>query len=79
MSTSQHPFSTETSVVNNEEYNNLIHELNQEISQNQPQDLLQFCATFFLKKLQLEREESRHPQQQFYHDPHPLCRCLLPH
>jgi hypothetical protein len=71
-----HPFSTQTTAVDNEKYNSLISELNNEVIQEQPEDLLQFCTTFFQKKLQLEREESRHPSYH-HHDQHPLCKCLF--
>jgi cAMP-dependent protein kinase regulator len=60
-----HPFTTETA-VDNEEYQSLISELNNNVSQYQPEDLLQFCATFFLKKLEEERAETRQVDQ------HPL-------
>ncbi|KAI9478387.1 MAG: cAMP dependent protein kinase regulatory subunit [Benjaminiella poitrasii] len=57
-----HPFQK----VDNEEYNMLIDELNKQVVENQPEDLLQFCTTFFLKKLEEERTESRQYEQ------HPL-------
>lgn len=59
-----HPFSK----AHNEEYELLINELNQKVINENPEDLLQFCATFFLKKLQNERAESRQ------YDQHPLCK-----
>lgn len=57
-----HPFSK----PNNEEYEALINELHQKVLEQNPEDLLQFCATFFLQKLQDERAESRR------YDQHPL-------
>ncbi|KAI7906078.1 cyclic nucleotide-binding-like protein [Cokeromyces recurvatus] len=57
-----HPFQK----VENEEYNKLIRELNKQVMEHQPEDLLQFCTTFFLKKLEEERAESRQYEQ------HPL-------
>lgn len=57
-----HPFSK----PHNEEYEALINELNQKVLEQNPEDLLQFCATFFLQKLQDERAESRR------YDQHPL-------
>ncbi|KAL7313858.1 hypothetical protein PS15m_007545 [Mucor circinelloides] len=57
-----HPFAQ----VDNEEYNMLIGELNRQVVEHQPEDLLQFCTTFFLKKLEDERAESRQ------YDQHPL-------
>lgn len=62
-----HPFAQ----VDNEEYNMLIGELNRQVVEHQPEDLLQFCTTFFLKKLEDERAESRqydqHPLGKFWH------------
>jgi cAMP-dependent protein kinase regulator len=58
-----HPFSQQ---VDNEEYTDLINELNRQVSEQQPEDLVQFCATFFLRKLENERAESRQ------YDQHPL-------
>ncbi|CEP17271.1 hypothetical protein [Parasitella parasitica] len=57
-----HPFAQ----VDNQEYNLLISELNRQVVEHQPEDLLQFCTTFFLKKLEEERAESRQ------YDQHPL-------
>lgn len=64
MSQEVHPFSR----FNNEEYTSLINELNKQVQENQPEDLLQFCTTFFLKKLEEERAESRQ------YDQHPLSK-----
>ncbi|BFZ57444.1 hypothetical protein PYCC9005_004496 [Savitreella phatthalungensis] len=40
-------------------YTDLLNELNKEVSQRQPDDVLQFCAAFFLRKLDEERQSSR--------------------
>lgn len=40
-------------------YTQLLNELNKEIAQRQPEDVLQFCASFFAKKLEQERNTSR--------------------
>lgn len=61
-----HPFAQ----VDNEEYNMLISELNRQVVEHQPEDLLQFCTTFFLKKLEDERAESRQ------YDQHPLGKSM---
>lgn len=58
-----HPFSQQ---VDNEEYTALINELNEQVLKDQPEDIVQFCASFFLKKLENERAESRQ------YDQHPL-------
>lgn len=57
-----HPFTQ----VKNQDYNELIDELNSSVIKDQPDDLLQYCTTFFLNKLQQERAETRH------YDEHPL-------
>ncbi|GAA5806965.1 hypothetical protein MFLAVUS_000314 [Mucor flavus] len=49
-----------------QEFNLLIDELSKKVTLNQPKDVLQFCATFFLQKLQHDREDSRQD------DLHPL-------
>jgi len=41
------------------EYEGLLNELNQQVRQRQPEDLLQFCSSFFLKKLEMERTNHR--------------------
>ncbi|KAI9481371.1 MAG: cAMP dependent protein kinase regulatory subunit [Benjaminiella poitrasii] len=41
-------------------YLKLINELNQEVNQNPPDDILQFCFNFFLKRLLQERSQARH-------------------
>ncbi|KAI8070627.1 cAMP dependent protein kinase regulatory subunit [Gilbertella persicaria] len=62
-----HPFEQhKPQEYDNEEYRNILNELNQQIAIHQPEDVLQFCATFFLKKLEEERAESRQ------YDQHPL-------
>jgi hypothetical protein len=58
-----HPFSQQ---FDSEEYTALINELNNQVAEHHPEDLVQFCATFFLKKLEDERAESRQ------YDQHPL-------
>lgn len=40
-------------------YTDLLNELNREVSRSNPDDILQFCATFFQQKLQLERTSRR--------------------
>ncbi|KAI8080921.1 cAMP dependent protein kinase regulatory subunit [Thamnidium elegans] len=50
----------------NQEFDSLINELSKKVNLNQPEDVLQFCTTFFLQKLQQDREESRQD------DLHPL-------
>lgn len=62
MSQDIHPFTQ----VENKEYNQLINELDKLVIQGQPEDLLQYCTTFFLNKLQQERAETRQ------YDQHPL-------
>ncbi|KAG2193812.1 hypothetical protein INT47_002562 [Mucor saturninus] len=57
-----HPFTK----VENKDYTELIEELNQMVIKDDPEDLLQYCTTFFLNKLQHERAETRH------YDEHPL-------
>lgn len=57
-----HPFTK----VENKDYNELIEELNQMVLKDDPEDMLQYCTTFFLHKLQQERAETRH------YDEHPL-------
>lgn len=42
-----------------ESYTNLLNELNKEIRINQPRDSLQFCANWFNKKLELERNQAQ--------------------
>jgi hypothetical protein len=57
-----HPFAVpdaESHQFNLNEYEGLLNELNQQVRQKQPQDLLQFCSSFFLKKLELERSHHR--------------------
>ncbi|KAI9357860.1 cAMP dependent protein kinase regulatory subunit [Pilaira anomala] len=55
----------------NQEYTLLINELSKAVKQHQPDDVLQFCATYFAKKLKEERDEARqedlHPLS-FSHD-----------
>lgn len=59
----------------NQEYTLLINELSKEVKKHQPDDVLQFCATYFTKKLKEERDEARqedlHPLS-FSHDFLPL-------
>lgn len=52
-----HPFSTKPAL--SQEYQNLIHDLNQEINLKNPEDTLQFCFDFFLQKLLEERSQNR--------------------
>lgn len=40
-------------------YTDLLNELNKEVIQNNPEDILQFCALFFQTKLEIEREIAR--------------------
>lgn len=40
-------------------YTDLLNELNREVTRSSPSDILQFCATFFQKKLEQEREGHR--------------------
>ncbi|CAO3595306.1 unnamed protein product [Absidia cylindrospora] len=57
-----HPFSFPSAdhrQFNLNEYEGLLNELNQQVRQKQPEDLLQFCAYFFLKKLEMERVNHR--------------------
>jgi hypothetical protein len=42
-----------------EEYQVILNELNKAVHENQPDDVLQFCANFFIKRLEHERSESR--------------------
>ncbi|ORX54472.1 cAMP dependent protein kinase regulatory subunit [Hesseltinella vesiculosa] len=42
-----------------DEYQHLLNELNRTIEQKQPNDVLQFCSSFFLQKLQDERSQAR--------------------
>lgn len=43
-----------------QEYNSLKAELDKQVNEHQPDDLLQFCTTFFLKQLEKERAADRH-------------------
>ncbi|OBZ86427.1 cAMP-dependent protein kinase regulatory subunit [Choanephora cucurbitarum] len=62
-----HPFEQQKPQhYNNEEYTEVLNELNQQVVQHQPEDILQFCATFFLNKLEEERAKARQ------YDHHPL-------
>ncbi|KAI8343478.1 cAMP dependent protein kinase regulatory subunit [Chlamydoabsidia padenii] len=57
-----HPFAISNAdhqQFNLTEYQGLLNELNQQVRQKQPKDLLQFCSQFFLRKLELERSEYR--------------------
>lgn len=54
-----HPFSTHSTKP--QEYNNLINELNEQVSAHYPDDILQFCFDFFEKKLAEERAHHRNP------------------
>lgn len=45
-------------------YTDLLNELNREVIRNAPADVLQFCATFFQRKLELEREQHRQTSAQ---------------
>ncbi|KAI8647583.1 cAMP dependent protein kinase regulatory subunit [Parasitella parasitica] len=60
MPDSVHPFSTQP--ASSQEYQNLIHELNQQVKQRNPEDTLQFCFDFFLQKLLEERSQNRSHQ-----------------
>ena len=40
-------------------YTQLLNELNKEVAQRQPDDVLQFCASFFNRKLEQERNTTR--------------------
>ncbi|KAL7309198.1 hypothetical protein PS15m_011304 [Mucor circinelloides] len=64
MPDSVHPFSTQPALP--QDYQNLIHDLSQQVKTKNPEDLLQFCFDFFLDKLMQERSHSRlhHHQQQ---------------
>ncbi|KAI8093422.1 cAMP dependent protein kinase regulatory subunit [Halteromyces radiatus] len=57
-----HPFAVPTEQrhhFNLNEYEGLLNELNQQVRQKQPDDLLQFCSSFFLRKLENERAQHR--------------------
>ncbi|CAO3586225.1 unnamed protein product [Absidia cylindrospora] len=57
-----HPFAVpdaNSHQFNLNEYEGLLNELNQQVRQKQPENLLQFCAYFFLKKLEMERANHR--------------------
>ena len=41
------------------EYQALMNELNKQVIQNQPEDVLQFCFNFFLQRLNNERSKVR--------------------
>lgn len=60
MSDSVHPFSTKPTL--SQDYQNLIHDLNQQIKSKNPEDILQFCFDFFLQKLLQERNQNRSHQ-----------------
>ncbi|KAL9549120.1 hypothetical protein MBANPS3_005365 [Mucor bainieri] len=62
MPDSVHPFSTQPAL--SQDYQNLIHDLNQQVKTKNPEDLLQFCFDFFLDKLMQERSHNRSHQQQ---------------
>ncbi|CAO3679865.1 hypothetical protein G6F70_006406 [Rhizopus microsporus] len=59
-----------------QEYNSLKAELDKQVNEHQPDDLLQFCTTFFLKQLEKERAADRHHPLVTGHEPsgeiHPL-------
>ncbi|CAO3613924.1 unnamed protein product [Cunninghamella blakesleeana] len=58
-----HPFAIpaeEKHEFNLNDYHSLLNELNQLVHQKQPEDMLQFCASFFLGKLEAERAQLRH-------------------
>lgn len=57
MPDSVHPFSTQPALP--QDYQNLIHDLSQQVKTKNPEDLLQFCFDFFLDKLMQERSHSR--------------------
>lgn len=40
-------------------YTELLNELNKEMARNEPEDVLQYCASFFQKKLEIERQTHR--------------------
>lgn len=42
-----------------DEYQVVLNELNKAVHENQPDDVLQFCANFFIKRLEHERSQSR--------------------
>lgn len=54
-----HPFSTLS--VTPQDYNDLIEELNRQVSTQHPDDVLQFCCDFFHHKLSEERLQNRNP------------------
>ena len=45
---------------NYEEYDSLKAKLDQQVKEHQPEDLLQFCSTFFQSQLEKERNASHH-------------------
>lgn len=60
MPDSVHPFSTQPAL--SQDYQNLIHDLSQQVKAKNPEDVLQFCFDFFLDKLMQERSHNRsHP------------------
>ncbi|GAA5799163.1 cAMP dependent protein kinase regulatory subunit [Helicostylum pulchrum] len=62
-----HPFSTHS--VTPQDYNDLIEELNRQVSAQHPEDVLQFCCDFFQHKLSEERLQNRNPTLVPVHNP----------
>lgn len=52
-----HPFNTQAAA--SQDYTSLINELNNQVSTQQPEDILQFCFDFFLQRLLRERSQNR--------------------
>lgn len=42
-----------------EEYQAILNDLNKAVHENQPDDVLQFCANFFSRRLEHDRTQSR--------------------
>lgn len=57
MPESVHPFAERPTVP--QEYTDLINDLNNQVSTQQPEDILQFCFNFFSQRLLQERSQNR--------------------
>lgn len=55
-----------TTVAVDDEYTNLLTELHELYTQDQPTDVLQYCANFFQTKLQQQRQDFFRDQQNNY-------------
>ncbi|KAI8070680.1 cyclic nucleotide-binding-like protein [Gongronella butleri] len=69
-----HPFAIPADTrpaFDKDQYQHLVNELNAQVQQKQPDDILQFCSSFFLSKLQDERSQARGGASTFSFAPAP--------